>query len=78
MSDRILEKEFWNTFVQSQEWKYLLKVFKDHKDFLNKQALSSIGSDKPNEAIRYQAKAEDMEKIVDLIEMRINEVGKEG
>ena len=72
--DRIIEKEFWMEFVKSPDYKYLLNVFKLHKDYLEKEALLAVKGDRPTDAIRFQAKAEDTEKIVSLIQDRIKEV----
>jgi len=71
----ILEKEFWKDFIHSPDHKYLLGVLKEHRDYLNKEALRALSDDKTPQAIRFQAKAEDAEKIVDLIQERIRESG---
>ncbi len=71
---KLLEKEFWQELIGSPNFKYLLGVFQEHKNYLDKQTLQSVRDGKLDDAVRYQAKSEDMSKIVDLINERIKEV----
>ena len=71
---RLLEKEFWQELIGSPNFKYLLNVFQEHKNYLDKQTLQAVRDGKLDEAVRYQAKSEDMGKIVDLIKDRIKEI----
>lgn len=78
----ILELEKWLNLRHSGELQALYRIFKSHKDYLNKNALKHLeGIDilegAKIKAIVERAKALDMEKLVDLIENRIKECGKE-
>lgn len=57
--------------------KNLYNVFEKHRDFLNKDALQYISNNKIDEARISRAKAEDMDKIIDLIKERIKECAEE-
>lgn len=74
MEDKIFEKEFWGDLIKSEDYNYLKKIFVDHRDKLNKDCLKAVKEAKFHEAVRCQAKAEDMNKIVDLINFRIRGV----
>ena len=74
MEDKIFEREFWKDLIKSPDYKYLLNVFRVHRDDMNKNALQAIGDKKIDDAIRFQAKADDMRIIVDAIENRIKEM----
>ena len=74
----ILEYQFWSDLIQSHEFKYLQKAFIAHKVELEKDVVRSVRDNKPTEAIRAQAKAEDMNKIIGLMEHRLAELKSEG
>ncbi len=75
---RIFEKEAWGDLIKTPEWKYFLELVKEHTKYLNRQTCISIRTGKIEEAIKYQAKAEDWERIIFLIDNRIREVSKGG
>jgi len=78
MEDPIFEREFWHDIIRTPDFKYLFDVFKRHRDKLNKDCLIAVGEGKYDIAGKLRAKAEDMEKIVDLINIRIKEIEKGG
>ena len=76
-SNKLLEREFWNDIVKTPEWKYLSQLLRDHKAYLDKQTLVCVRTNKLEEAKKFQAKSEDVEVIVNLINERIREVNKD-
>lgn len=80
---KILQYEAWKEIIDSPNWKYFVELVQVHVKHLNKQTIMSVrdikktDSEKVMEVVRYQAKAEDWNKILDLTKQRLNELGKE-
>lgn len=74
-----LAEEFdqWMYQQTRGQLKNLYNVFEKHRDYLNKNALNFIGANKTDEARMSRAKAEDMNKLIGLINERIRECAKE-
>ena len=61
-----------------EELAALFKIFRSHKEHLNKKALEAIDKNKVDEARIERAKALDIDRILDLINNRIRECAKGG
>lgn len=70
----ILQYEAWKDIIQSPEWGCFRDLVREHIKFLDRQTCVAVKSEKFNEAMKWQAKAEDWKKIIDLINKRIKEL----
>ena len=73
-SDNILEKQFWGTLIKVPEWGYMVRAFRRRKEKLNKDTCIAVRDKKMDEAIRCQAKAEEVDTLIRVIEARIDEL----
>lgn len=80
---KILQYEAWKDIISSPSWKYFVELIQAHVKYLNKQTIllvrdiKILEGEKVIEAIRFQAKAEDWNKVLSLAKQRLNELGKE-
>lgn len=78
----ILQYETWKDLMVTSDWKYFIELMEEHIKYLDKQTILAVRDikvlegDRALEAIKYQAKAEDWHKMLDLINQRMNEVRK--
>lgn len=68
------ELGFWRDLIKSEDWKYFRKMMADHKDHLEKQALMAVSARKFDDAVCFKARAEEAEKILQLVEGRLAEI----
>ncbi len=71
------ELERWMERQNAGHLRDLYIVFKNHRDYLNSSALNFLSTNKIDQARMERAKAEDMDKIIDLIKDRIKECANE-
>ncbi len=72
----LFELSTWETLVRTDEWKYFVGLLKDHKDHCERQVLISVAKQDFHSAVRYEAKAEDTGKLLDLVDGRIKHLRK--
>ena len=70
-SEQIHELKTWKRLIQSEEWQLYLKIQEDHKAYLRDECLRSVAKADFHSAVRYEAKAEDLGKVIDLIKTRL-------
>ena len=70
----LFELSTWETLVKTDEWKYYLVLLDDHKEYLTKECLRYIAKQDFHNAVRSEAKVEDMEKIIDLVMARLKQL----
>lgn len=75
---RILELEAWKNIVVSDDWKYVIKLLKEHESYLQKEANRQLKAGEYRLADRAQAKMEDVQKIIDLAQSRLNSLKNPG
>ena len=68
----------WESLITSENWKVYLKLCKDHKECLVKECYKSVLKADFHNAVCYAAKAEDVEKQLNLITARMGELRREG
>lgn len=70
------EIDTWRDLVQSDNWKVFKKLMAGHKDFLEKQVVIAVHSKDMDSAVRYEARADECGKILQLVEDRLAEIQK--
>jgi len=70
----ILQYEAWQNIINSPDWKYFRDLVQKHVDFLNKETCVAVRAEKPNEAMKHQAKADDWIKVMGSIDTRLKEL----
>lgn len=70
----ILQYEAWQNIIHSPDWKYFGGLVKEHIDFLNDQTCIAVRNGKCDEAMKYQAKADDWKKVISSIDARLKEL----
>lgn len=71
------ELKQWTALQGSGALRVLFTLFEKHRDYCVKEALAQIKKGDFHNAVRYEAKAEDQTKIMNIIQNRIKEVKKE-
>ena len=69
---RVLELEAWKDVVVTDDWKYFIKLLKEHEAYLQKEIHQYLKTGEYRLADRAQAKCEDAQKIIDLVQGRLN------
>ena len=72
----ILQYEAWQSIINSPNWKYFRGLVEEHVNFLNKQTCIAVRSEKFNEAMKHQAKADDWIKVLSSADKRLKELGE--
>jgi len=67
----LFELDTWQNLIRTDEWLVFLELLKDHVEFLNNNALLCVRKGDFHNAVRYEAKAEDAEKLLSLVKDRI-------
>lgn len=68
------EISFWQDLIKSEDWKYFKNILDTHKEHLNKQVVLLVRSKKHEDASYFAARAEECEKILQLVEGRLAEL----
>ena len=64
----------WKQLQKSGAVNDLFRIFSDHKDYLEKEALTAVDKADFHLAVQYAAQAKDMDKIIKLILSRVLEI----
>jgi len=70
----LFELSTWENLIRSDEWKVYLDLLKDHKEHLTKEVLRYVAKEDFHNAVRAEAKIEDLGKIIDLVDARIKDL----
>lgn len=70
-SEQIHELKTWERLIRSEEWQVYLKIQEDHREYLRDECLRSVAKADFHSAVRYEAKAEDLVKQIDLVKSRL-------
>ena len=73
-SEQIREIKTWERLIRSEEWQVYLKLCEDHKAYLRDECLRRVGEADFHSAVRYEAKAEDLGKLIDLVKSRLSKL----
>lgn len=72
------ELSTWEALIKSEEWQVYRKLCEDHKEYLTKECLMYVKKGDFHNAVRAEAKVEDVEKQLNLITARMGELRREG
>ena len=70
----LFESTAWQEIITSENWKYFKELLREHKNFLNKQALLSIDNRNNDEATFYRVRARECDAILQLVDGRLAEL----
>lgn len=71
---QIYELSTWESLVKSDEWKLYLKLCEDHKEHLVKECLMYVRKGDFHNAVRAEAKVEDVDKKIDLVKQGLKKL----
>lgn len=71
----IIQLEAWKDIIQSPSWRQFKDFVRERIIHFEKQTCIAVKNGKFNEAMKYQAIAEDWKKIVGKVDDRIKELG---
>jgi hypothetical protein len=66
----------WIKFIKSDEWAEYKTLLLTRKEYLEKQVLIYVSTKKFDEAMRFQAKAEELTAIITKAESHLTEIGE--
>ena len=78
---KFFELASWERLIRSDEWRLYLELLEDHKVYLIKECLKCVSKQDFHNAVRCEAKVEDVEKQTALIKpilKGLREGGKDG
>ena len=75
---QLLELATWEALIKSEEWGVYKKLCEDHKEYLTRECLMYIRKADFHNAVRAEAKVEDVDKKLVLITKRMTELRREG
>ena len=64
---QLYELATWESLIKSDEWRVYLKLLEDHKKSLTKEILRCVAKADFHNAVRYEAKVEDVDKTIALV-----------
>ena len=64
----------WESLIQSDAWRLYLKLLEDHKQHLTGECLRCVAKEDFHNAVRHEAKVEDLGKIIDLVKSRLTKL----
>jgi len=76
-SAQIYEKATWESLIKSDEWQVYLKLCEDHKKHLTDECLMYVRKNDLHDAVRCEAKVEDMGKLIDLVKQGLKKLREE-
>lgn len=71
---RLLEYEKWKNIISSPDWSVFSTLMAKHRKYLKDQIVISVGDGKIDAAVKYQARYEECDKIMENVETRISEL----
>ena len=73
-SELLQEKSTWERLVKSDEWSVYLQLKEDHKKHLTDECLRCVAKADFHNAVRHEAKVEDLRKEIDLVKARLSKL----
>ena len=76
-SEQLHELKTWESLIQSEGWQVYLKLKEDHKKHLVAECLRCVANGDFHNAVRHEAKVEDVEKELGLIRQGLKKLREE-
>ena len=74
---QLFELDQWQTIIHSESWRVFLKLLKTHKEYLQLQSNAYLRKHDDRRAGEELAKIDDCEKLISLVQGRIESIRKE-
>jgi len=75
---KLYELDTWRDIVRSDGWVIFKDLLNTHKDFLERQVIISVSTRDFDNAAKYESRADECKKIIQLVTTRLSEIKKEG
>ena len=71
---KLYELATWESLIGSADWQVFLKLIEEHKKHLTSECLMYLRKDDHHNAVRCEAKVEDMGKMLDLVKQSLRKL----
>ncbi len=75
-SPRITELDNWTVLISRPEWKHWVEIQRQHQKHLQKRINECVGGQDLMSAYAYLIAMRDVQKQIDLVQTRLNELKK--